>query len=480
MILLLLACTATKEPADEGRAFPEGFLWGASMAGFQVDPGCPTLPAQDCEDPHSDWYVWVTDPELIAQSSNYLSGEPLGNGPGHWELYEQDFAMAAQDLSLGTLRTSLEWSRLFPDDPGEVQTVDELAAFVDAEALQAYRTRLEAMRAAGLEPMLTLNHYTIPTWLHDAKGCHDDLETCEDKGWVDRDRFLRHITLYSGFAARELGDLVDIWVTLNEPLAVVLSGYLLQTEDRTNPPGVINPEAAFQVMLAQIEAHAAMYDAVHEYDGTAIVGAAPNLAASAPLDPEDAQDVQSVLHFDYLYNRVFLDGTILGHWDANLDGEVDEIRADLVGRTDFIGINYYTRVTVDGLGVQLFEQSPLFDFLPVGSFWDTHPEGLGEMASLAAEYELPIYITENGTSDWDGDPTADFLLPHLGALADAIDAGADVRGYYVWSLIDNYEWNHGMDMRFGLAEVDLETKSRTLRPMALDYRDIAVANALPD
>jgi beta-galactosidase len=128
VILLLLACSPDPDPGDGGRAFPQGFLWGASMAGFQVDPGCPSLPAEQCEDRASDWYVWVTDPELIARSSNYLSGEPLSNGPGHWELYEQDFEMAAQDLSLGSLRTSLEWSRLFPQDPGEVQTVDELAA----------------------------------------------------------------------------------------------------------------------------------------------------------------------------------------------------------------------------------------------------------------------------------------------------------------------------------------------------------------
>lgn len=480
MILLLLACKGGSAPVATGRALPDGFVWGASMAGFQVDPGCPTLPAEACEDRHSDWYVWVTDPELVAEEGNHLSGEPLSHGPGHWELYEQDFALAAQELSLGSLRTSIEWSRLFPDDPGEVETVEALAAHVDADAVAAYRVRLEAMRAAGLTPMITLNHYTIPTWLHDARACHEDLDACEDKGWVDRDRMLRHIALYAGFAAQEFGDLVDVWITLNEPLAVVLSGYLLQTEDRTNPPGVISPSAAFAVMLAQIEAHAAMYDAIHASDPTAVVGAAPNLAAAAPLDPEDPQDLQSVEHFNYLYNRVFLDGTILGHWDADLDGEVDEVRPELVGRTDFIGVNYYTRITVDGLGVALFGQSPLFDFLPVGGFWESYPEGMAEVLGLAADYGLPIYITENGTSTWTGDPTADFLLPHLHSMADAIEDGADVRGYYLWSLLDNYEWNHGMAMRFGLAEVDVESKARTLRPMARDYAGIAAGNRLPD
>ena len=485
-MLLLLCLLACKDKGDDsgaprGRAFPEGFLWGASMAGFQVDPGCPTIPAEDCEDRGSDWYVWVTDPELVAESGNHLSGQPLSEGPGYWELYDQDLALAQQQLGLGAVRTSLEWSRLFPDDPGDaISTVDDLAALADAAAVAAYHDQLASMAAHGLQPMLTLNHYTLPTWLHDAKGCHEDLSTCEDKGWVDRDRILHHLALYAGYCAREFGGEVDLWLTLNEPLAVVLSGYLMPTEDRTNPPGVIDPDAAFAVMLAQVEAHAVMYDAVHAEDATAMVGAAPNLAAVTPQDPDDADDQLGVEHFDYLYNRVFLNGTVRGEWDPDLDGVVDEVRQDLLGRSDFVGLNYYTRITVDGLGFQLFDQTPLFDFLPVGGFWESYPQGLYEVTMLAAEYGLPIYITENGNSTWSGDPTGDFLLPHLHALADAIDDGADVRGYFYWSLVDNYEWNHGTAMEFGLLDVDDATKARSPRPMALDYAEIAGSNALPE
>lgn len=484
LLLSLLACTDKGDDSGgatgPARPFPDGFLWGASMAGFQVDPGCPTLPAEQCEDRHSDWYVWVTDPDLVAESGNHLSGQPLSEGPGYWELYDQDLALARDELGLGAVRTSFEWSRLFPQDPGdEVETVDDLVALADATAVAAYHAQLASMTARGLTPMMTLNHYTLPTWLHDAKGCHEDLSTCEDKGWVDRDRMLKHLALYAGFCAREFGAEVDLWLTLNEPLAVVLSGYLMPSEDRTNPPGVINPDAAFAVMLAQVEAHAVMYDAVHAEDATAMVGAAPNLAAVAPSVEGDPDDELGVEHFDYLYNRVFLNGTVRGEWDPDLDGVVDEVRADLVGRSDFVGLNYYTRITVDGLGFQLFEQTPLFDFLPVGGFWESYPQGLYEVTMLAAEYGLPIYITENGTSEWQGDPTADFLQPHLSALADAIDDGADVRGYFYWSLLDNYEWNHGTAMEFGLYDVDEQTKARTLRPMGQDYAAIARDNGLP-
>ncbi|NOY25186.1 MAG: glycoside hydrolase family 1 protein [Oligoflexia bacterium] len=484
LLTVLLACSADQvadTAALAARPFPDGFMWGISMAGFQSDPGCPGLSVDDCEDPNSDWYVWVTDPDLIAEPGNYLSGEPLSDGPGYWELYPQDLAMAAQDLNLQLVRTSIEWSRIFPNDPtDDVQTVDDLAQFADADAVAAYHAQFQTMRDLGLEPMITLNHYTLPTWLHDAKGCHQDLSTCEDKGWADHDRMLHHIALYAGYCAREFGDQVDWWLTLNEPLAVVLSGYLMPSEDRTNPPGVSDPETAFAVMLTQIEAHAVMYDAIHENDSTASVGSSPNLVAVTPLDPTDDVDVLGTEHLDYLYNRVFLNGIVRGEWDADLDGTVDEIRDDLVGRSDFIGVNYYNRITVDGLGFPILGQIPIFDFLPTGDYFESYPQGMDEVVTLAAEYDLPIVITENGNSNWSGDPTADFLLPHLSALADAIDAGADVRGYCYWSLTDNYEWNHGMAYQFGLAEVDPDTKARSLRPMALDYAAIAAANGLPD
>jgi len=484
-LILALACTGgsgdTGSTAAAGRPFPDGFLWGASMAGFQVDPGCPTMAAEQCEDRNSDWYVWVTDPDLIAESGNYLSGQPLSEGPGHFELYADDLTGAARDLHLGAVRHSIEWSRIFPDDPGDdVQTVDDLAAFADPDGVAAMHAWLATVHDLGLTPMMTLNHYTLPTWLHDAKGCHEDLSTCEDKGWVDHDRILHHIALYAGFCAREFGEEVDLWLTLNEPLAVVLSGYLLPGEDRTNPPGVVNPDAAFAVMLTQIEAHAAMYDAIHAEDATAMVGAAPNLAAVAPAVEGDPDDEAAVEHFDYLYNRVFLNGTVNGQWDPDLDGVIDEVRDDLVGRSDFVGLNYYTRIYVDGLGVPIFADVPIFDFVPAGGFWNSYPQGMAEVVATAAEYGLPVYITENGNSTWSGDPTADFLLPHLSSLADAIDAGADVRGYFYWSLIDNYEWNHGMDYEFGLYDVDNDDKSRTLRPMAVDYGEIARNNGLPE
>ncbi|MDP6935545.1 MAG: family 1 glycosylhydrolase, partial [Myxococcota bacterium] len=314
-----------KATEENPRSFPENFIFGASMAGFQVDPGCPTLAAEDCEDRASDWYQWVTDEELIADSSTYLSGDPLSAGPGHWELYQEDFARAAEDLQLTGLRNSLEWSRLFPEEPQDATTVEDLAEWADPDAVQTYHDMFDAMEAVGIEPLVTLNHYTLPLWIHDGKACHEDIETCSPAGWADPERLIEQIALYSGWCALEFGDQVDDWLTLNEPFAVAMAGYLLPGEDRTNPPGVVQPDLAIQTIWAMVEAHGAMYDAVHAWDADARVGAAPNLAYPQPEDPDDSLDQLGAEHFDYVYNRTFLDGTVLGQLDRDLDGEAEEL-----------------------------------------------------------------------------------------------------------------------------------------------------------
>jgi beta-glucosidase/6-phospho-beta-glucosidase/beta-galactosidase len=473
-----LLTAAACGPRLEKGAFPDDFLFGAAMAGFQVDAGCPTMAAEQCEDRASDWYQWVTDEDLLADSTTYLSGEPLSNGPGHWELYAEDFERAAEELNLDAVRVSIEFSRLFPDDPGEVSTVDALAATVSTDAVAAYHAYFDAILDNDLTVMATLNHYTLPLWLHNGKDCHFDMENCEDRGWADPDRTIEMLGLYAGFAAREFGEDIGLWLTLNEPFAVILSGYLQPGSERSNPPGVSDPTLAISLIETMIEAHAAMYDAVHAEDSDAQVGAAPNLVVATPNDSTSTLDQTGAEHLDYVYNRAFLNGIVYGEIDLNLDGEADEVRDHLVGRSDFIGVNYYTRLLVDGLTISLVSGYDWLDFLPAGSLWDEYPEGIAEVIAIGTSYGLPVYITENGTSDHDG-AVDRFLVPHLNALHGAILEGHDVRGYFAWTLFDNYEWNHGMDMKFGLYAVDIETKQRSIREIGAAYAEIAKDRRLP-
>lgn len=486
--LLLAACTAPDEdsaPVPPLTSFPDTFLWGTAVAGFQVDPGCPTIAAETCEDRASDWYQWVTDPDLQGDAGTYLSGDPLALGPGHYELYEQDLARARDELGTTAFRTSIEWSRLFPDGAAEsATTVADLRAHVDADALAWYHAYFDAIGAAGQVPVVTLDHYTLPLWLHDGKACHADLATCADRGWMDIDRLRPALALYSAFCAEEFGGKVDTWATLNEPLAIVLAGYLLPSPDRTNPPGVRDVDAAFTVFWNLVEGHAAMYDAVKAYDTVdadgdgeaSSVGVVHNLVALAPVDADEPADLVAMEHADYVYNRLFLNGTIRGEIDRDMDGVAEETRADLAGRMDWLGINYYTRLTVRGLTAPLYDGYARFDFFPT-VFWEEYPDGLYDVVAVGADYGLPMMITENGTqpTDESGDV---FLRPHLAALLRAVSDGMDVRGYFYWSLLDNYEWNHGMGMRFGLYTFDPVTKARTLRPMGGDYAQI-VASGTP-
>ena len=487
------ACSDDDGAPPEG-AFPADFKWGAAVAGFQVDMGCPTLDASSCMDTGSDWYVWVTDPQLLADDNNHLSGDPLSHSPGHWELYETDYDLAANELGLSAFRTSIEWSRIFPESTVGLESHAELAAVADMDAVAHYRAMFEAMRARGLEPYVTLHHYTLPRWMHDAVGCHYDLDGCSPRGWLDRETIVAEIAKYSGFVAREMGDLVDQWITQNEPFAVILAGYLLPSEDRTNPPGVaLAFEEVKQVATAMIEAHARMYDAVWaadeedaDGDGEAVqVGLVFSVVPAHPIDPAEELDVVAAENVLYLYNLAFLNGVIRGELDEDLDG-VSEYRADLDDRMDWLGVNYYSVLEVEGRDFAVLpDLSPLMTFDPF-TFrlnWDA-PSGIYEALVMMRDHypDVPLIITENGFGDAeDAEGARKFLTEHLTWVSRAIRDGVDCRGYFYWSLMDNYEWNHGFGMRFGLYGIDPldPTKQRTQRPFALDYAEIVTANQIP-
>ncbi|MEK6608001.1 MAG: glycoside hydrolase family 1 protein [Myxococcota bacterium] len=501
---LLLACGCSdsdssagseseSEAEPESLAFPEGFLFGTSVAGFQVDMGCPTLAASVCEDPNSDWYAFATAKETVGSANAHLSGQHPSVGPGHWELYEQDLDRAAGELSGNSFRTSIEWSRVFPTATDDLDGYDALSEAADDDAIAHYHALFQAALDRGLTLLVTLNHYSLPLWIHDGVSCHVDLDTCSPRGWLDRERTVREIAKYAGFAAREFAAEVDLWATLNEPFAVMLPGYLMPSAERTNPPAVsLRIDEAKEVTLALIEAHARMYDAVKEADvedadgdgDDARVGVVYPMVPVRPLDPDDPLDVQAAENVFYLYNMVYLNAVAKGELDDDFDG-VAEHRDDLAGRMDYMGINYYTRITVEGTSASILPDfSPLLTFNPTTlQLWEDYPRGVYEMAMLVKDaFSLPSIVTENGAADPDDDGTApSYLARHLTWIARAIRDGADMRGYFYWTLMDNYEWNHGMNIRMGLYAVDKDdpTKMRIARQAVDVYARIARAGAIP-
>ena len=484
--LALFACSPDEPAAaGTGRTFPDGFRWGAATAGFQVDMGCPTWPAADCDDTASDWWQWVNDPTIVGDPSLHMSGDPLSMSPGMWETFEAD-ADQMGDLGLDAYRMSIEWSRIFPDGAAEAATtVEALDALAQPAAVARYHAIFAAARDRGIEPFVTLNHYTLPLWLHDGVACHADIDTCVNRGWVDGERIVPLLRLWAEWVGQEYGGEVDTWFTLNEPYATSLAGYVLPGEDRVHPPGLsLAVEPGKAVILNQIDGSAALYDGVRATDNAdadgdgvaAEVGLVLNMIAIDPADPNNPLDVTAAEHADYLYHELYVAALTSGAWDADLDGIAETTRPELAGRLDFVGINYYNQVTVTGLPFPLFPEIPTFDLIPEFSF-DPYPEGLGRVIDRAEGWGLPIWVTENGTPRVDTEGPA-ILDGHLDSLWTEMDGGADVRGYFYWSYVDNYEWNHGFDLRFGLFALDTETKARSPRPIVDRYRAIIEANGL--
>jgi len=488
--------TGDDDQPDLAYDFPPGFLFGAATAGFQVDMGCPSLPAAQCADTNADWYAYVTDPDVIARPLTFLADEdPNEVGPGHWELFEDDFDLAKNELKHNAFRMSIEWSRIFPQSTVDVEGYDNLLAVADADALAHYHSVFDALRERGLQPLVTLHHYTMPTWLHDAVGCTLDFRNCERRGWLDAEVAVREIAKYAGFCAREFGGDVDLWATQNEPFAVLLSGYLLPTPTRSNPPArVLDGDSLLTAYAAMIDAHARMYDAIKEGDtidadndgGNAQVGLVYAVAPVRPHDAGQPNDQSAAENVFYMWNTAFLDAVALGMFDSHINGE-QVYREDLAGRMDFIGLNYKVRIVVDGLPFPLLPWlSPLTNFNPITlKFDEVYPQGIYDMAHwLQDRYGVPIHVTENNGQHLprdDVDAEVRYLVEHFSWLAQAIDEGVDVRSYFYWALMDNYEWNRGMHVPLGLYEVDPldPLKTRIARPTVPVFAAIAEANGVP-
>ena len=472
------------------------FLWGVATAGFQGDmgPGAPN-------DPNSDWWAWVRDPDNI--KSDRVSGDLPENGPAQWTHYKQDVALAHTKLHANAYRLSIEWSRIFPRTTAGATSPEALDALADQSALAHYRAVLTAIRKAGMTPFVTLDHFTLPLWIHDpiatraafANVGPDDPPPSgmSASGWLDP-ATTAEFAKYAGYVAAKLGDVVDYWTPLNEPNVVAAQGYLNVPGIFAEwfPPGVFNYSAVIDVTINEAHANAAAYDAIKRADPTSKVGLVQHMIA---WQPAKRADKTATKHADYLFNRLFLDAAVKGDYDVNANGVIDagEHHPELARKADFVGVNYYRPAKVTALPQPLSKHIPLYDFIPKVEFskkecaglcsdlgWKIDPIGFEKVLLEAAGYKLPIYVTENGIAVADDRRRADFLPAVLEQVLDAIHDGADVRGYFHWSSHDNFEWAHGYSMRFGLVAVDLATQERTVKPSGRLYADIAAGNALPE
>lgn len=421
--------------------FPSGFLWGTATSAHQVEG----------QNTNNQWWDWEQQPGRIWHD------DCSGDACNWWRNAEADFDRAAA-LGQNAHRLSIEWSRIEP----------RMGTFDDA-ALVRYRRMLQALQDRGITPMVTLHHFTNPRWL-EVQG-----------GWLHPNT-PAHFARFAAHAASALGDLCQLWCTINEPVVYATFSFLLGLW----PPGATDINTTLRVARAMLCGHTAAAAAIRRVNPTLHIGIVHRMQPFDPITPAPA-NVAVAAAQDYLFNAIVLRTLRTGRLPPPLGH--GQILPGLRDSCDFIGLNYYTRDRVvfdPRLPGELFGRR----FTPTGvpqsdagrdgkSFGEIYPMGIYRALRRTARLGLPIYITETGVPDADDDLRPGFLLSHLAAVHRAIQDRVDVRGVFLWTLVDNFEWAEGWGLRFGLYALDEHTQQRTLRPSGALYAAIARANAIP-
>jgi len=487
------------------RRFPKNFLWGTALSGFQVEMGNGSQEI----DLHTDWYIWAHDNQNIEKG--VVNGDFPEDGAGFWTRYGEDLKLAREGLKNNAVRLSVEWSRIFPEPTTKVpvdmtrdrrgcifsvdvtrETIKELESYADWTSVKRYREIFETAIRQGLTVMLTLNHFTLPDWLHDPIGCRDNLQKCDRRGWTNPETAVE-FAKYAAFAGKAFGDLVDLWATINEPM-VVSSGYLWGIQGGF-PPGLSNPSLFLEATRNLAVAHVLAYEQLKKWDtesasrfGPSHVGAVVNPQLYEPHNPQRKLDIEAARSIEYVMNEWYLNAALRGEYDMNLNMiiEPNEAVKTIAKGCDFIGVNYYNRIRIRGIKSQI-KRFPLTlgESVPATENvtdmgWEIYPSGIRQIVNwVYRTYRRPIFITENGIADAKDEKRADFLREHLIELHKAIQDGAPVQGYFHWSLLDNFEWAKGFEKKFGLFKMDWKTKTRTPTKTVPLYRSICADNALP-
>jgi beta-glucosidase len=402
------------------KKFPAGFYFGASTSSHQVEGNCD-----------NDWSRWekINAVKLAsgfaanadesaspfyneaANPQNYISG----NAVEHYNRFDEDFSLAAE-TGINAYRFSIEWSRIEPYE-GEW----------DNNEIAHYMNIIKALRKKNIEPFVTIWHWPLPQWL-------------SEQGGIMNQRFTDYFSRYASKLAESFGKEVLFYITINEPEIYSLNSYMLGKW----PPqkrGILSYYRAVKIL---IKAHKAAYNTIKEKNPFSSVGPACNMTyfeSGGGIINNIAVKIA-----DRLWNKYFI--------------------GSIKHRIDFIGLNYYFHNRIR-YGLNKNDNEKVSDM-----GWELYPWGISQILETLKKYKLPVYITENGLADENDQHRGWFITETLKAVYKSIEDGADVRGYFHWSLLDNFEWDKGFWPKFGLISVDRKTMKRTLRKSAYVYRDI--------
>ena len=438
--------------------FPLGFHWGAATAAYQVEGS----PLSDGAGP-SIWHRFAHTPGMIRD------GDTGDVACDHYRRFRDDVALM-RDLGLTAYRFSIAWARVLPEGTGAV----------NPKGLDHYERLVDELLAAGIEPLATLYHWDLPAALDDRGGWLNP----DVAGWFAE---------YARIVFRRLDDRIKLWATLNEPWVVADGGYL----HGALAPGHRSPFEAPRASHNLMRAHAAAVTA-YRTEGHYRIGLVVNLEPKHPASAS-AEDLAATRRADAYMNRQYLDAALLGEYPAELAeifGDAwpawkpDEVAALRVP-IDFLGVNYYSRsVTRFDPASFPLRASPVRQAGATHTemAWEVYPQGLTDVLLWVKQRygNLPLYVTENGAAFYDpplapADGVQDplrvaYLREHLLAVRRAIAGGCDVRGYFVWSLLDNLEWAQGYSKRFGIVHVNFDSQRRTPKASARYYSRVIASN----
>jgi beta-glucosidase len=438
--------------------FPDGFLWGVSTAAYQIEGAV----REDGRGP-SIWDTFSHHPGKI------LGGDNGDVACDHYHRWPEDVALM-RELGIGAYRLSTAWSRILPEGRGRVND----------KGLEFYDRLIDGILEAGIEPWICLYHWDLPQSLEDRGG------------WQNRDT-AAWFADYAQITVRRLGDRVKHWATFNEPNCACVKGY----GDGEHAPGIRGRVSALTAIHAMNLAHGLGIKAMRAERADLLLGNIYNFHPYEPASERERDEVATMM-LDALWNRSFPDPQMLGHYPEPLAAEIEALvqpgDLDIIKqKPDYFAFNHYSGSRVRHDPDHPFEAValPPPPGTPVTDMgWEIAPETFRAVMVEAKERyagDLPIYILENGAAfpdqlDADGrirdEPRISYLRGYLGAVLDAIEAGVPVRGYFVWTLMDNFEWALGFSKRFGLVHTDYETLERRPKDSFHFYAELAYGGAL--
>ncbi|WP_139491768.1 GH1 family beta-glucosidase [Brevibacillus dissolubilis] len=453
------------------KRFPKHFTWGSATASYQIE-GAARADGKG----ESIWDRFSRMPGRVA------NGDTGDVACDHYHRYEEDIQLM-KELNLASYRFSVSWPRIFPEGTGAV----------NQKGLDFYKRVIDTLMTNGITPAITLYHWDLPQAMQDRGG------------WMNRD-MAEYYLEYANRMFTEFGDVVPSWITLNEPWVVSYLGY----GSGEHAPGYTDMYAHFQAAHHLLLAHGKAVASFRELNRNpdSRIGITLNMNSTYPAKEGEAYERAARL-WDGFLNRWFCDPVFKAAYPQDMidayeryqpvsfikEGDLQQIAQPI----DFLGLNYYSTAHMEpaesgeagltGANAFLGVRGVSTGRVVTDMGWEIQPEGLYDLLTrIKRDYgDVPLYITENGAAypdhvDADGqvndDERVDYLHQHLAACHQAIEDGVDLRGYYVWSLLDNFEWAFGYDKRFGIVHVDYETQKRTPKKSAYWFRDVIRNNGL--